>query len=134
MNPFHPDIFELTRDEPTKKICSFPWYSEVNDEGRLYIKQKMTFFVKTAQFAYIVRINKNEQKTTEQKTFYDESKQGTIPAGTQRCFNVHLTLYGRCFDLVCQLGQIECCFGEFIISRFLYVSTHTLRKNCFKIG
>ena len=31
----------------------------------------------------------------------------TVPSCTLRCFNIHLTsctLYGRCFDVLCQLG------------------------------
>ena len=30
-------------------------------------------------------------------------------AGTQRCFNVHLTLYRRCFDVLCRFCKYVTC-------------------------
>ena len=93
LNPFHPDIVKFTRDEPSSKICSYRWYSEVDDKGRLYIKQDMTSHVKKAQFAYIVRINKNKQKTTELQTFFEESKKQGIVSSFGNPFSFPLPTY-----------------------------------------
>ena len=77
LNPFHPDILEFTKDEPSEKNCSFRMYSEVNDKGKLYIKPNMVKEVEKAQFGYIIRINKNKEKISELQTFFIQKKQGT---------------------------------------------------------
>ncbi|XP_066911454.1 uncharacterized protein [Clytia hemisphaerica] len=83
------NILELTRGEPSKKICSYRWYSEVNNDGKLSIKKNIA--VKTAEYAYIVRIDKNRQTTTNFQTFYDEIQQGSVFL-TQDYVKVRITL------------------------------------------
>ncbi|XP_066929437.1 uncharacterized protein [Clytia hemisphaerica] len=47
--------------------------------------------VKTAQYAYIIRIDKNRQTTTKFQTFYDENQQGSVFL-TQDYVKVRITL------------------------------------------
>lgn len=76
LNPFHPDITKFGRYSPKKPHCTYQWFSDVTDDGILMIRDEVKDRVKTAQFGYIQRVNKDWERISKMNLFYDQDKKG----------------------------------------------------------
>lgn len=78
LNPFHPDITKFGEYSPKKAHCTYKLFSDVTDDGVLVIKGDVKNEVKTAQFAYIVRVTRDLERLTEMMVFFDDNKRGNL--------------------------------------------------------
>ena len=70
LDPYHPDVKSFYRTM-SAATCDYPQLTYVTDDGFLKVRDELK--VKEAKYAYMQRINDNENKFTEWVTFYDKT-------------------------------------------------------------